>query len=159
MTPAFLLALPLNLIVSAAKVERLDWELVAAIVSVESNGNPVAMRYEANYRHTLAVHQWANSLMITPETEELLQKSSQGLMQVMGALFREMGYRGYLPVLDAAENLKYGCKHLRSLFDRGYTEEQVVAAYNAGTPRRRGGMYVNQRYVDRVYVKLRELRQ
>jgi soluble lytic murein transglycosylase-like protein len=158
MLPLWAADLPIDLIKISADANGLDWRLVASIVSVESNGNPHAMRYEPSFKWLVNPHGYATLLRTTEETERMLQKSSQGLMQTMGALLRELGYKGYLPVLEPSQSLKWGCLYLKKLFERGYSEEQVVSAYNAGSPRKINGAYSNQPYVDKVYSRLKELR-
>lgn len=83
------------------------------------------------------------------------QKMSWGLMQVMGAVAREYGFKGtFLSELcDPHVGLKYGMIHVQTLFKRynGHWPD-VIAAYNMGSPRRvDGGAYENQEsYVDVV---------
>ena len=88
-------------------------------------------------------------------TEWWGQRMSWGPMQVMGAVARELGFRRPFGALcDAYIGLQWGCQHLLSLKTRflsGYGWEGVVAAYNAGSPRRGDdGKWVNQDYVDTV---------
>jgi soluble lytic murein transglycosylase-like protein len=82
----------------------------------------------------------------------MLQKTSFGLMQVMGAVFREYGFEGWLSqiVTSPELQLEFGCKHLSKKIRR-YGKESGIAAYNAGSPRRKpDGKFVNQYYVDNV---------
>ncbi len=126
---------------------------------VESGGNASATRYETGYRYLLSPATWANQQGITQMTETIHQKTSWGLCQIMGANLRDMGFAGPLPEsMDPPLNLDYGARFLRKLSDRGYNEEQVISAYNQGSPRKRNGMYANQRYVDKVYHYIREVR-
>jgi len=138
-------------------------DLVSAIVQVESGGNTWAMRYEPHYRWLWDVEQNAPlrtlvSGMPAPRgvsrvTELHGQKTSFGLMQVMGAVARELGFKGpFLTELcDPVCGLEYGCKHLRNYHKRFGTWEQAVVAYNAGSPRKRkDGKWVNQGYLDKV---------
>lgn len=63
------------------------------------------------------------------------QQASWGLMQIMGALARELGFKGiYLPGLcDVHTNLRFGCMHLASLIEWANGDVwQAVAAYNGG---------------------------
>ena len=93
------------------------------------------------------------------DTELIAQKTSWGLMQVMGTVARELGHRGWLSELCEPERgIYYGCLHLKKLMDRHGNLSDTVAAYNAGSPRRDvNGKYVNQEYVDRFIRVLSEV--
>ena len=127
--------------------------LVLGIIETESNGNPHAARYEQNYRWTLP--QAPRPGNCTQNTETVMQKTSWGLMQIMGAVAREHGFTGWLSALTGPEqNVIVGLIHLVKLHKRffeKYGMDGVVAAYNAGSPRfEEGGKFVNQKYVDLV---------
>lgn len=126
---------------------------------VESGGNPYVMRFEPKYIYTLTPAQYAQSLGITRETEEMLQKHSWGLVQCMGSVCRELGHKGHLTeLLDKELNLDFGARKIKSLLQK-YDERSAIAAYNAGSPRKTpGGNFVNQVYVDKVYGYLNTLR-
>lgn len=120
--------------------------LVRAFCLVESSNNPWAFRYEPTYK-------W---LVGTPEmltaTERAGQMISWGLMQVMGGVARELGFKNDFPLLtDPALGLSYGMQHLRHYLARHRTWPETIAAYNAGSPRRIGTVFVNQSYVDKIY--------
>ena len=153
--------LPWNLIREHAEAEKIDPYLVAAIVQTESGGNPWTVRFEPKWRYFLHVREYADSNLITVKTEEIMQATSWGLMQVMGTVARELGLKDIITRLtDPDVNLSYGCKKLRMLSWNAETESDVIAAYNAGSVRKTpGGMYENQRYVDKVSELLRELRE
>jgi len=135
--------------------------LIAAICQRESDFNADAMRLEDGYRWLWRVGENAGRLKITFRTEEKLQSFSYGLMQLMGATARSCGFLEPLPVLlDPQKNLEFGCRYLMSLFDRfgklgknveaGWCDA-VVAAYNAGSPRRVNNLkFVNEGYVRAV---------
>lgn len=124
-------------IVEAAEAHGLDPALVAAIVEIESGGNQHAIRYEPGYRWL-----WPrgfppkNYLPCTPETEECAQKMSWGLMQIMGAVAREHGFRGsFLSEMTTPPiGLDYGCRLLAYLIQKYGDERRAVSAYNAGRP-------------------------
>jgi soluble lytic murein transglycosylase-like protein len=139
--------------------------LLRAIVHVESAGDTWAMRFEPGYRWLWDVRAGRPyrgdpqalpaPSFVSQETELTGQKTSWGLMQVMGAVARELGYRGrYLSVLcDPDIGLEYGCRHLIVLNKRFGSQgwEATTAAYNAGSPRRNDdGRWVNQSYIDRI---------
>lgn len=144
-----------TLIDAAAKTAGIDIPgLMAAIVAVESNDQPHAVRFEAS---------WPASLLINPdknrpwgcsvETETMLQKTSWGITQIMGANVRSLGFKGWLTELtDPALNLEYGCRFFRNLMDRWPDPADAVSAYNQGSPRKGSdGKYANQLYVDAVF--------
>ena len=137
-----------TLIKSAASRRSLPWELVYAICQVESSLNPSAVRHEPHYRWLVG----DNETMSPTERHE--QMTSWGLMQVMGAVARELGHTGPLSdLLDPPTGLFYGCLHLRRFRAKYDIWPDVIAAYNAGSPRRVAGQigsYVNQSYVDKV---------
>lgn len=159
MVPLWLLSIPLDDISIYAKKYKLDPLLVASIVKVESNGESCATRFEPKWIYMYYPSQFKENLGISLQTEETHQKTSWGLMQVMGSVARELGYSGHLVRLcNPDEGLDYGCKKLRQLFDRYYDVENVVSAYNQGSPRKTpGGLYFNEKYVDKVMGYYREL--
>ncbi|MGQ0621335.1 MAG: transglycosylase SLT domain-containing protein [Panacagrimonas sp.] len=160
-------------ITAVAPKYELPIELVTAICQVESGCNRFAVRTEPAYpylwdvirhqpfrlSHLTASQRVPPDLFQAPPgssrmTEWLGQQSSWGLMQVMGAVAREYGYKGHLPGLcDPLQGLHYGCKHLARLRDRFYNAHGwrgVAAAYNAGTPRVVGKDFENQAYVNKI---------
>lgn len=144
------------LICPIAERHDLPANLVAAIVKVESNGNPWAVRYESAFYKRYVV-----PLPIIPippcslDTERVMRATSFGLMQLMGQVAREHGFAGaFLSELCEPEvGLEYGCRHLAKLRDRHLEKwgwEGVAASFNAGSPRRNTHGWVNQGYVDKV---------
>ena len=137
--------------------------LILGVIQVESAGHPYATRFEPGYRWCWDVrrrrpltvrradlgHAGAPSGFAAPDaatagyystaaTEYTQQRTSWGLMQVMGAVAREHGYTGPLPELcDPAHGIEYGVRHLARLRDRFYARHGwagVVDAYNDGSP-------------------------
>lgn len=135
--------------------------LVKAIVQVESAGNPWASKPEPLYRWTFETEKWAKRVGVPLDTETWQQKASWGLMQIMGAVARERGCTlQYLDQLcDPKYGLKYGIEHLKWLRDaKGYQGDNLISAYNQGSPRREpDGLYVNQKYVNRVQAEIARL--
>jgi len=94
------------------------------------------------------------------QTELLFQQTSWGLMQIMGAVARERGFRGWLTELcDPATNLEWGCRHLCWMIDHNnayglpdyrITPEDLAAAWNWGSRMVVDGKYANEDYVKRV---------
>ena len=87
-------------------------------------------------------------------TERIAQKTSYGCMQVMGAVARELGFKGlYLSELcDPEVALNYGCMHLANYYRKHGTWKRAVSAYNQGNARvNADGSFKNQAYVDKVW--------
>lgn len=161
-----------DLIQSAASKAGLDYRLVAALISVESGFNAYAWNPEPQYRYFWNVKTNAPFRFVTqqesmaeippqdfpclagdPDQEWWGQQASWGLMQVMGALGRELGYKGpYLPGLcDPALNLSLGCSHLARLLKwANGNVERALAAYNGGKGGNLTPPYRNQFYADKV---------
>lgn len=163
-----------DLIASFAGKHGLPVALVAAIVQTESSGEAWAWNPEPQYRYfwdvkrfkpfrALSSAEIANErppadfqcLAGDRDQEWWAQQASWGLMQVMGAVAREHGYREpYLPMLCRPEDgLDNGCKHLASLKRRFFAAwgwDGVIASYNAGSVRHERGQFVNQEYVVKV---------
>lgn len=140
--------------------------LLRAMVDVESSGDPWAMRPEPTYRWLWDIrarkpYRGIPERIPAPPgvsrlTELWGQRISWGPLQVMGAVARELGYDGpYLSALcEPSLGLTYGLTHLENLsrrFRSNWGIEGIVAAFNAGSPRRlRDGRWENQPYVDKV---------
>lgn len=82
------------------------------------------------------------------------QQMSWGLMQVMGGVAREQGFRGdFLNELSVYPRigLTCGCRYLAGRYAKYGNWPDAIAAYNAGSARRSpDGRYDNQSYVDDV---------
>ena len=139
----------------AARTAMVPVELVRAIVSVESDFDPWACRYEPDYKWILDWPDCAGSMA----TELYHQRTSWGLMQIMGATARWLGYQEpwLSMLLDARVNLVWGCRYLREQLARNAGAiPAAVAGYNAGTARRTpAGNFINQRYVDKVVLAMK----
>lgn len=127
-------------------------KLILAIIYQESKGVPWITRYEPDYHYLYKTQDMAHKLQQTEETIIKEQKTSWGLMQIMGAVAHELGHPGYLSELvSPATNLYWSAKLLKKLQCRYNAVSEVIASYNAGSPRQDGkGFYVNQKYVDSV---------
>lgn len=144
----------------AARAEQVDMNLAKAIVTVESTWDPKVSRLEPGWKYFYFEKEFAEKVGITVETEKTLQSMSIGLMQIMGGVARELGFTENLSELFKPEqNVIWGCKKLKQLLKKYPDEADVISSYNQGSPRKtQGGMYKNQVYVDKVSLKLRELR-
>ena len=146
----------LNLIREYAKKYGIDPAIVYGICQTESNFDQYACRYEPDYQYieNTAIHKPASS---THQTERFFQKCSWGVMQVMGGVFRQYQYRGWLSKIP--ENLHiqldYGCRHLSSKINR-YGLDRGILSYNSGSPVKRNGRYINEKYLEKVLKYSRE---
>ena len=164
----------IRLAIEAAKGRNIPAGLVLGFVSTESSGNPWSWRPEPRYRFLWncatdtpfrRLTQTENNSEAPPAdfpaypggttagAEWTGQQASWGLMQVMGAVAREMGFAGpFLPELcDPATGLDIGTKYFLSLMVRYGKAPDAIAAYNAGSPQHNpDGTYTNQQYVDKV---------
>lgn len=153
-----------DLIIKSAEAFRLDANLIRAVCFVESSWNPEAIRFEPHWHYFNNPTSWADKLGIARETEVKNQATSFGLMQVMGAVARDLGFTDDLNMLKVPDiGVFYGCRKLQKLFQSRMCdgdEVKVIAAYNAGSPRKTpGGLYENQRYIDKIYSELNALRK
>lgn len=134
-----------------AKQYNVDPNVVYAIVEIESAWIPQAVRYEPHYTYLCDIEKNARANKISRETEQRLQMFSFGLMQVMGGLARSLQFQGSLiSLFEIGPNVHVGCKFLSQLMKKYDSLEDVVASYNAGSPRRNDdGLYFNQAYVNK----------
>ena len=159
------------LIAPIAGTYGLEPSLVAAIVVRESSGNTDASRFEPGWKYFVGPDgRPCNGWQVEPiplrapgeaedvylkrkHAEGFAQATSWGLMQTMGAVARELGFRA--PDLGDLRHpqigLEYGCKHLAHYRER-YDLLQAISAYNAGP----GGIGSNRPYVESV-VELKRL--
>lgn len=159
-TPKWLKRLPLNAIIDASDNHGLDWRLVAAIVSCESDGQTHAIRYERHYKWLFRPELYAEKRSVPIEQERLEQMTSWGLMQVMGAVAREYGLEGPCgQMLEPQLGLDYGCRHLKNYYERFSDWNDAISSYNQGNPGKRDdGTYRNQAYVDKVLKRLEQIK-
>ena len=141
----------INIINKIVTEKKLDVNLVLAIIDIESSFNPFKIRYEQKFRFRFHVVEFAKGCGVSPTTESILQSCSWGLMQVMGCVARELGFSGILTELvDVEKNVNLGCTKLSQL-DKKYSNlDDIIASYNAGSPKRKGDQYFNQAYVNSV---------
>lgn len=157
---------------------KVPQELILAVARQESGVNPWLWRSEPAYRYLWdnatgkpfrALTHAENASETPPsdfgpalggqsiDTEWWGQQASWGPMQVIGAVAREHGFTHAFPKLcDLLVGMEYGVRHLAALRDAYLARfgwAGVVAAYNAGSPRRVNGRWVNQDYVDGVAAK------
>jgi len=140
---------------AVAARHELDVYLLAAFVMQESGGETSAWNPEPKYRYLWDVRDWKpfrtltadeNASEIPPADFHKLggqldqewwgQQASWGLMQVMGAVAREHGFREifFTKLCNMDVGLAYGARHLAGLFARGFDMQDAISAYNAGHP-------------------------
>jgi len=153
-SPFWWSVLPMYIIHAQAEHHKLDPKLIAAICYKESSGKQFACRYEPNFKWLYKVEDVAKALHTSVSSVEGLQKTSWGLMQVMGANAYELGFsfdRFPSELCMAQVGIEYGCRYLARLWKKYGVLEEVISAYNAGSARRDDeGKFLNQKYVDDV---------
>lgn len=155
MIKSWVIELPWDIIKEVSNRLRVNPLLIGAMVSVESNGDPKATRFESHYKWVIDIKEHARANNISRATEKNLQMNSMGLMQIMGANARYHGYTGPLSDLYIPEvGLRYGVIHLTKEIDKYEKLEDAISSYNQGSPRKEeDGTYENQEYVDKVMSK------
>ncbi|KKL21346.1 hypothetical protein LCGC14_2446400 [marine sediment metagenome] len=129
------------------KENPLAWML--GWMDTESSLNQYAIRYEPKYR-------WLYPPDNKPQqgtTEWYAQKTSWGILQVMGAVARERGFDSkYLSELcDLRINIKLASGYLSDLRKRSDGSwGGALAAYNGGLRGNRKPPFRRQEYVDKV---------
>lgn len=122
-----------QLSIQAARDHSLDLALVCAVIEQESAWNPWALRYEPAF-YAKYVAPLSNVNGLSP-TEAKARSMSWGLMQVMGEVAREIGFKGkYLSQLcDPAINLSIGCQHLANKLKRANGDiHKALLSWNGG---------------------------
>jgi len=122
---------------------RVDPSVVYGVCVKESRLEPAACRYEPHYKWLFQPDS-VKPAICSEATEIIMQKISWGLMQVMGAVYRELGYRGWLSEItaDVDAQLMYGCLHLADKIGR-HGLRGGLSAYNAGSPTDKNRGYVD----------------
>lgn len=128
-----------DIIREAATRHGLEPELVAAVVWQESSGDTTAMRLEQGF-YRLYLRKPDIPGYFPPETPRQIEIGcraiSWGLMQVMGQVAREEGFKGVWlsDLCDHPElGLEYGCKHLaRHLRNAKGNQWAALLRYNGG---------------------------
>ncbi len=146
----------------------LDPALVCAVVEQESGWVPWAWNPEPRYRHIVNVKNGLPFRTLTPEemrseeppadfscppgvdrdTEWWGQQASWGLMQVMGAVARERGFKGrFLSELcEPGLGLEVGCEYLAHRLTRAHNDTRAaLLRWNGGG---------NPRYPEEVLARM-----
>lgn len=125
-----------NVLSVVSAKNKLDIELVAAVILQESSANKYAIRYEPVFltKYVEKTKTWDLASCGNWETEKTSRATSWGLMQVMGLVARERGFKKkFLSELtDPFENISIGCLHLSTLIKSKKNEIRGLLAYNGG---------------------------
>ena len=151
--------LPWKTIEKKADKYNLDRFLVAAIIQTESSGNRCDTRFEKRFKHLYHPEKFAQLNQITVQAEIEHQKTSFGLMQIMGSVARELGFKRNLwNLCNPRMNVELGVKKLKKLSGRHESMEDLIASYNAGRPfMLSNGKYKNHQYVNKVLQRYQEI--
>lgn len=154
MNPLWASKLPIDTIVLTALKYGVEPSLIMAICMQESGGQVWAQRYEPQYLYLDKPDVWAKTLGCSIVTEQIGQQTSYGLMQVMGGVLRERGFKSWFgAAFDPAINIDFGTKHFAHYLAIHKDPILAIASYNAGSPRRMKGdpsKFVNEQYVQSV---------
>jgi soluble lytic murein transglycosylase-like protein len=158
---AWVMRLPWSIIEDVADAENVPKNLLGAIIQTESSNNKYAVRFEPHFKWLYKQKDFARDCGITEATETVMQMTSWGLCQLMGALLRELGHKGPMVLaLEEQANITYCAKYLKRLATRYKDGDDIIAAYNAGSPiKGLNGQYKNQAYVDKVKLYLSAIDQ
>ena len=153
---SWVMRLPWSIIEDVSDEQNVPKNLLAAIVQTESSNNKYAVRFEPHFKWLYKTKENAAANGITEATETVMQMTSWGLCQLMGALLRELGLKGPIfQALDEKTNIEYAAKFIKRLASRYKERDDIIAAYNAGSPiKNLAGVYKNQQYVDKVLLHL-----
>ncbi|MCK9597679.1 MAG: transglycosylase SLT domain-containing protein [Sphaerochaeta sp.] len=148
-----------------SKYYSIDPVLIRAFIRKESTWRKYAYRVEKGFWTTYFAG--IKRLFVkTPQKDDRwltypdIVSASYGLMQIMLSTAMERGFRFEFPfeLFEPDTNIKWGCAHIKYLYDRYGSWNDVIAAYNQGNNRKRSnGRYVNQEaYVDIVLTYWKE---
>lgn len=129
-----------SIIIEAAKVTGISPQLLCAVIHQESSGNPYAVRYEPAFLKRYLEKKTRKTIggyvptRCSWETEVQMRSTSFGLMQCMGQLLRERGFKAEFltEALDPATNLKWGSEFLQTLLHKHDTTEKALLRWNGG---------------------------
>ncbi len=129
---------------AAAASHKLDPALVCAVIEQESSWDPWAVRFEPAFheKYIAPMHE------TLPPTEEMCRAMSFGLMQLMGEVARELGFRNrFLTSLcDPVVGLDWGCACLvRKIASADNDIHQGLLRWNGGA---------NPNYADEVKARM-----
>jgi soluble lytic murein transglycosylase-like protein len=109
-----------------AREHALDPALVCAVIEQESAWNPWAVRYEPSFLSRYVAPLYTTGKLSA--TEAYTRAMSWGVMQVMGQVAREFGFKdaSLAELCDPAAGIEFGCRILATRLAR--TKGDVPAA-------------------------------
>jgi soluble lytic murein transglycosylase-like protein len=138
---------------------HIEVNLIAALIKVESNGNPWVTRFEPHIKQYWEAGKYAKLNNQSLATERNMQACSYGYCQILGRTARLLQFQGPLGQLYNPDlNIELCCKLIKDIRIRYKDETDIIAAYNAGAARKDGHKYLNQPYVNKVTKALEALR-
>ena len=143
----------------AAKQHEVRFDVVCAIVSVESEWNPWHVRFDDRDKLPFKPETFADQLRISVKTEMVLQLHRWGIMGIPGFLARQYGYKDPLQTLCGVErNANLGCLILHDLMKKMPLEAYGISAWFYGEifPDKR---IKNPGSVRKVLARLQDLRR
>ncbi|HKQ87273.1 MAG TPA: lytic transglycosylase domain-containing protein [Candidatus Acidoferrales bacterium] len=108
---------------------NLNPALVCAVIEEESSWDTYAIRYEPLFRR-----RYVRPLKL-PSTEEVARSTSWGLMQVMGQVAREHGFKGRFlsEICSPAVGVEVGCiVFAKKMADAGGDAARTLLLWNGG---------------------------
>ncbi len=132
----------------ACKMYNVDERLAEAIIMASSGG-------VANFCAFSKHNQLVNLSLACPstsdvDTESVLQRTRWGLFGIYGYIARKTGFGGWFPVLlNVSPNIEFGVKHLAKLSLK-YSGDDLISAFNYGSPRSYESGYSNQSFISKV---------
>ncbi len=149
-----------NIIREEAIRQGVDPDLMIALAIVESNGIPKTARFEKNFQYYFKDQEFAKLQGISLDTERMFQKTSFGVLHLMGGTARWLGYSSWLPDLcEPRIGALWGCVYFKRVCSKQIYLNDQIAVYNAGSVRRKiDGSYTNQEYVDKVLLTLSHIK-
>lgn len=144
-----------ELVHQAAKRYNLTVEIIAALIMTESSGKPNAQRYEPEFKKRYLDGKEPEELPgywpkgVNHDEEIAARATSWGLMQLMGQVARELGFREVplgKSLCDPATNIDLGCKLFRKFLNiYGQNLRLALLRWNGGA---------NKTYPDKVLAKI-----
>jgi soluble lytic murein transglycosylase-like protein len=111
-----------------ALAHQLPGDLVCAIIEQESSWNPNATRFEPAFQR-----RYIDKLGLDPqETKD--RSTSWGLMQLMGEVARELGFKGEIStLLEPPVGIEWGCRHFANkLHEAKGDVHEALQRWNGG---------------------------
>jgi len=129
-----------EIITREATKRGIDPRIIAAVIAIESAGDPKARRYESAFYDQYILGRTRDRLGGFFPTNRSLSTElhdraySWGLMQMMGQLARELGYNGdMVDLLDPETNITLGCQRFADLFFKSNCDmDKTLDRWNGG---------------------------